>query len=325
MDTATHIAFGATWSGLALTADPLLAAQPERWPLYIAALVVGANAPDFDALARLRGRAAYVRHHRGAAHGLFAPLLWALAVVAPFAAAFGPESSLWHLFAWVTGAAAIHLALDALNGYGVQVLRPFSRRWVHLDVLPIWDPFLFFLHAATAVWWAGGGATPTALFPAVYGLTGAYILVRALCHRHWLRQLRRQFRPQGVSWAMPCLHWRKWSFVVEREREFWSGFIFRGSIHVVHVWKKDDSLFAHPLLRAAQATDGVRAFLAFAQRVHIAMVAEEDGGCTVRWRDIRFGFGRTLPFGVDVRFGRDGKVVSEKLGWAKKVWQGPYV
>jgi inner membrane protein len=71
-------------------------------------------------------------------------------------------------------------------------------------------------------------------------------------------------------------------------------------------------------------TDGVRAFLHFAQRVHVSFTEKNDG-YEVKWRDLRFCHNRKLPFGVDVQLDQNLNVIEDKIGWTKKSWDPPYV
>ncbi len=65
-------------------------------------------------------------------------------------------------------------------------------------------------------------------------------------------------------------------------------------------------------------TDGVRAFLHFAQHIYVCW-KEKNGGYEVQWRDMRFWHKRKLSFGVDVHLDRDMNVVSDRIGWTKKL------
>ena len=323
MDTASHVLFGATMTGLAMT-DPAIAAHPERFGFVLAAMVLSSHAPDFDTVARLKGRSAYLRWHRGVTHSIPALFLWPLLPVAASAAAFGLDGAAIHLYAWCFAAVLWHVVLDALNGYGVQCLRPFTRRWVHLDVLTLWDPFLFVVHAAALTTWAAGAVEPYPTFPVLYAITFLYIGLRGWRRRRWLQRIREAFRTEGVCYVMPCLHWWRWAFLAEREDRFVSGFVREGRIEIAGSVMKSASPESDPWIQASKAAEAVNAFLGFAARAHVD-VTETEEGCEVRWTDVRFHYGGKLPFGVEVKFDRDRRIVSESIGWRKKVWEGPYV
>jgi inner membrane protein len=318
------VLFGLTLTGLTLT-DPVLGAHPDRLFVTAAALVISSHAPDFDAIVRLKGEGAYVRLHRGITHSLPALALWPILVMLPYLALFGAGPEAFHLYAWSFAAVSFHVLLDALNGYGVQCLRPFTKRWIHLDVLTICDPFLFVLHSVGLILWGSGAAEAAPLFPLLYAATFLYIGLRLWRHRRRVKRLRLALGIQESACDVtPCLHWWHWSFVAELPDCYMSGFIRHGRIEDIVIIAKGEPTEGHPLIEASKATDGVRAFLAFAQRVHVAITESEDG-YVVRWSEMRFHFGQRLPFGAEVKIDRNYGIVSERIGWQKKAWEGPYV
>jgi inner membrane protein len=322
MDTASHLLFGATLAGLA-TLDPAAASHPELAAAILAGTVIGSHAPDFDTVMRLRGTNAYLRTHRGISHSLPALAIWPALIAVPLAFAFGIPELGWHVYGWTMAAVVFHVVLDLLNGYGVQCLRPFSRRWLHLDILTIFEPVLFILHAAALILWSARAADPQLLFPAVYGATFLYIGLRAWRRSRWVRIIRKMYRTSGTCYIIPSLHWWRWAFILEHKDRYVTGMIKHGRIEETeHLVKGAEH--EHPLIEATRGTDGVRTFLYFAQRVHVK-VTEAADGYIVQWSDVRFWYDSRLPFGVDVKLDRRLNVVSERLGWKKKAWEGPYV
>jgi inner membrane protein len=130
-------------------------------PLATATLVLGANAPDIDAVVMLYGTYTALAARRGLTHGplamLLLPFLVAGAVLlydrvwrrrrSPTAEAARPLA--------VLGLAAIgvltHPPLDWMNTYGIRLLMPFSERWFYGDALFIIDPWIWLLLAVPVV------------------------------------------------------------------------------------------------------------------------------------------------------------------------------
>lgn len=132
----------------------------KRTPYATAALLIGANLPDVDGLAYLKGPIAALAFRRGLTHGILAMAVWPFvlagllllwdrarrprAPVEASSARFGP-------LLLVSAAGVIsHPLLDVLNTYGVRLLSPFSDRWFYGDALFIVDPWMWLL--------VGGGA-----------------------------------------------------------------------------------------------------------------------------------------------------------------------
>lgn len=102
-------------------------------------MVLGANAPDFDAVCWFGGAASYIHWHRNITHSLIALPFMAL-LTALIVRWVGRREIRWlpaFLIAMV--AVASHLILDLTNVYGVRLLLPFSGRWFHWDMTPIVD------------------------------------------------------------------------------------------------------------------------------------------------------------------------------------------
>lgn len=322
MDTASHLLFGATIAGLAML-QPEVAQEPALAHAVLAATMLGSHAPDFDTVIRIKGYSAYVRHHRGITHSLPALLAWPIVLTLPIAGIFGVWEHAATLLLWTFAAVFFHVGLDWLNAYGVQCFRPFSKRWHHLDTLPLFDPFLFAAHAAGLLLWITGKSAPGPMFLGIYTASFAYIGIRWLHHASVVSMVRRELNlePEVICHVVPSLWWFHWQFVVETEESFYNGIVRFGRVIVEEEFGKERS---HPAIQATLGTDGVRAFLHFAQRVHVKLTELHDG-YVVQWRDLRFWHQHKLPFGVDVRLDRELNVVSDTLGWTKKAWEPPYV
>ncbi|MEF3304872.1 metal-dependent hydrolase [Paenibacillus sp. GYB003] len=320
MDTGSHLAIGLTLAGLAYV-DPAVAQNPELAQAVLIGTLAGSNAPDLDSLFRLKGFSHYIRFHRGITHSIPALFIWPLLLSVPIALACRSPEWLPHLYAWSLIATVLHVGLDLLNAYGVQCMRPIHNKWMHLDVLSIFEPFLFAIHIGGLLLWFVWGADPANVFVLVYALSFAYIGWRAWHHSVQLRNVKRRLNAEGIYHVLPDVLWYKWSFVVETEDRFLFGKIVRGAITLEETYPKEAS---NEVIRATMGTDGVRAFLGFAQRVHVSWSEIKDG-YEVVWSDVRFWYNRKLPFGVVVRLDRDLRVVDDRLGWRKKAWSPPYV
>lgn len=320
MDTASHLLFGATLAGLAML-QPEVAQDPALAHAVLTATMLGSHAPDFDTVIRLKSYTAYVRHHRGITHSLPALIVWPVALALPIAALFGVWPHVLTLLLWTFAAVVFHVGLDWFNVYGVQCFRPFSQRWHHLDTLSLFEPFLFAVHTAGLLLWASGAAKAGPMFLGIYAATFVYIGIRWLHHGAVVRKVKRELRMEGICHVVPSLWWFHWQFVLETDELFYNGIVRWGRVIVQDEFGKDRS---HPAIQATLGTDGVRAFLHFAQRVHVGLTERNDG-YEVQWRDLRFWHQHKLPFGVDVRLDRELNVVSHTLGWTKKAWEPPYV
>ena len=160
MDPLTHTLVGANLAATRL-------GNPTRFAT--AALIIGANLPDVDAILYFTGHDDLaLGFRRGWTHGLLAvavlssllSALWSAAAKLPLSKTL-PLSFL---------AVLTHPTLDWLNNYGMRWLMPFAGTWFYGDSVFIMDPYLWLILGFG--WLAGRRATP--------GMIGAYIVVVAM-------------------------------------------------------------------------------------------------------------------------------------------------
>ncbi|MBO7746043.1 metal-dependent hydrolase [Paenibacillus sp. MWE-103] len=324
MDTGSHLLFGVTLAGLAM-ADPAVAAHPELQHAVLAATLLGSHAPDFDSVMRLRGPSAYIRHHRGLTHSLPAPLAWAPLLGFPIAWLCGAGEWSWTVVLWTLFAVCFHIVLDLFNAYGVQCLRPITRKWLHLDALPLFDPYLFAGHAAAALLWLSSYPHAVLVFMLVYALTAVYLAWRLAVNRVVLRKLAAHYGMDEANVTMlPTLLGASWQYVADLGDEYATGYFKGGRVDEAAQLPKAKPESLEEPAKATMAAAGVRAFHHFSERVHVK-VQEVVDGYLVTWSDVRFWHQRGMPFSAAVTLDRNLNVLSEQIGWNKKSWQPPFV
>jgi len=171
MDPVAHTLFGATLAEGGLK---------KKTAMATAALLIGANIPDVDAVAILWGSDAALHFRRGWTHGLPALLLWpffltgALLLAERALKRVGWRRS-WAVISgsdvpvddhrrlpdppvrrgWLLAISFIavwsHPLLDWLNTYGIRLLMPLDGTWFYGDTLFIIDPWVWLLTAAAVV------------------------------------------------------------------------------------------------------------------------------------------------------------------------------
>ena len=123
-------------------------------------LVLGANAPDIDAVTILVGGDLSLGFRRGWTHGVLAlavlPLILAglvLLVDRSVARVRGrpPRARPGPLVMLAYVGVLTHPALDWLNTYGIRLLMPFDDRWFYGDALFIIDPWIWLLAGIAVV------------------------------------------------------------------------------------------------------------------------------------------------------------------------------
>lgn len=265
-----------------------------------AALVIGANLPDIDALVFLTGGPS-VAFRRGWTHGPIAQVLLPIVMAAAFVWADRliarrrgrpPRARPWTLLLFGYIGVFTHVFLDYLNVYGVRLLMPFADRWFYGDAVFIIDPWLWLAFAA-GVFWARRGRTPapaiasliiaSAYIAAMIGLAGG---ARQIVRDAWISTYGRAPRAMMVG-PVPLDPLTK-EIIVDAGDHYVTG-TFRWWPRSVRfdaapVPKNDDV----PAVQTARQDPDVRAILVWARFPHY-WIEPATGGARVTVLDARYG------------------------------------
>jgi len=159
VDNITHTLIGALiGEGAARTAPPAAdeAAAAIRRTLFLAVMIVGSNLPDSDLVYSLvdDSKLSYLLEHRGHTHTVAGAILGSALMLAACALflrlrslRLSSRNWIW-LSALAVGAPLLHVAMDALNTYGVHPWWPVDNGWFYGDSVFIVEP-LFWASAAS--------------------------------------------------------------------------------------------------------------------------------------------------------------------------------
>lgn len=318
MDTSTHIVMGFTLGGLAFL-DPIVSEQETFAQAVLIGTVIGSNAPDFDyGIKLVKGNGMYVEHHRGLSHSIPALFLWSL-IITCVISLFYSFISVAHLFGWVFLSVVIHVGMDILNAYGTQAGRPFTKKWLSLNILPLFDPYLFFMHGIGLLLWILGG-NPVSIFTTVYILTILYIFIRFIIQHKVKAQIHNQNIGIVRMALMPTMRFSVWNVAVETSSSFEVGQIKAQNITWIHLFQKP--LRESETAQTARSDHNVRHFLANSDFTYL-MEVETPSGFEVRLFDLRFRTGSHYPYMAVVRFSKEGKIQSSFTGWIHQMKEIP--
>lgn len=295
MDTLSHALVGIAVAGL--SGHPFSMSDP----LYIAA-IIGAQAPDFDILAQLRGNFSYLRQHRAFSHSLPGLILWSGLIAAGFLVCL-PEMAPTQVFFWSFLGGLSHIGLDFFNAHGAAVLFPVSRERKSFSLLNVFDPVL--LSIMLIVFLQGLAPRDTSLL--FFTTTALYILVRYLLKLRARVILRHHFIKSGVirSLVMPSLtSILYWDFVIETETNYFVGRI--GALQpalTLHSKLRKQTL--SPMLAGAQKTVLGEFFSAFTPFSYFAESEAQQQTKLVRIYDLRYFFKHGFLHSATIIFGQD--------------------
>lgn len=154
MDNLTHSLVGVALADLSMGRRVPNAQRP----LLVGAGVIAANLPDIDIAYSMitPSPVGYLLHHRGHTHTIAGLGVLLLGLVAAYWFSRSVRkmrvSSLLRFWLLISVALASHLALDALNNYGVHPFYPFDARWYYGDAVFIFEPSLWLILGVAAAW-----------------------------------------------------------------------------------------------------------------------------------------------------------------------------
>ncbi|HET7628751.1 MAG TPA: metal-dependent hydrolase [Bacillales bacterium] len=310
MDTGTHVVMGVGLGGLAML-DPVVAHSPAAEQTVFAATLIGSLAPDFDTIFKLKDNAVYIKQHRGFSHSLPALLIWSLLIWGTLVL-FNPVPSELHLWLWSLAAVCLHVFVDLFNAYGTQALRPFSRRWIAFGIINIFDPAIFFLHAAGIAFWALGLFPPGPTFLAVYTVLFFYYFWRYFAYKQVQERVISQVPDAEYVNLSPTIRWTQWHASAKTPDAFYVLQVSRNEAVTLDRFKpKPFSEIPKQVLE----DENVRAFLNFSP-IYIWDETEYPDLREIRLVDLRYrNRAGHYPFVAIALLDEQDHVVSSFTGW----------
>lgn len=275
--------------------DPLshaligLAVYTSQNPLSLAnpaciGAMVGAVAPDFDIITKLKGDYVYYKHHRVESHSIPGLLGLSLFITLGLSTIFS-NMMIGQVFMWTLIGGISHVLFDLLNSYGVALLYPLNRKKYSLNLLMIYDPMLIIL-CSYLILRGGSGLKENIILTFIFFV---YLLYRRLDQYRLYKRLKGLLNGEGVKKIeiMPAtFHPFKWDFVVETIRHFHVGEIssFKGRTYFLRKLKKIQNKLIQKSLKEEL---GVY-FTSFTPLVHVDVIEKEKEKVLIKMMDLRY-------------------------------------
>jgi inner membrane protein len=214
MDSLSHALIGMAVAGL--SGQPLSLHDP----IYIAT-ILGAQAPDFDIIAQIKGKFSYLRQHRSFSHSIPGLVMWSI-MISISLYIFMPQISVFTLFCWAFAGSLSHITIDYFNTHGAAILWPFRKERKSLQLLNVFDPvFLLMLMSVYTL-----DITMFTLSLLTFFIVTMYIVFRIMLRKRAKKQLLLLFSEQEILeiTVMPSLkRILFWDFVLETKSSYLVG------------------------------------------------------------------------------------------------------
>jgi membrane-bound metal-dependent hydrolase YbcI (DUF457 family) len=318
VDVVSHLAFGRALVALAHPHQPA-PSIPRR--ALTAAIVVGAIAPDVDAVLMPFGWDRYLVWHERGTHTLLGALLVAALlaslirfVIQPLLrrpAALRPP---W-LLVWLAAIAgcASHLLLDGICGGSLHLLWPLSDARLTFSLVAMADPLLagplvLFLIAA-AIWRRRAFELALVLLVVMTTVVGAKAVSRAAALRVYRADHVGLTPTLEARWGSPT-RWYAYDRTATNVRA-WLVDTRSGDVSLYVEHKTYVRPETQALIDASRRLDTVRRAIGLFEYVFPEVVDREDGTVDVLWSDIRFCRPSTCDLRFGGRFDRAGRALEQ--------------
>jgi inner membrane protein len=310
MDTSTHITMGFGLAGLAYI-DPAVASNPELAHAILIGAVVGSNAPDFDYVIKLfKGNGMYTEHHRGASHSIPALFIWTF-IISSVISLFFSNITFLPLLYWTFLAVILHVGFDIMNAYGTQAGRPFTKKWLSLNFIPLFDPIIILIHVIGFILWLTN-FSPGIVFFYGYFILAIYLTIRFFVSLEKKRDIMKATNNTGEMTIIPTMWMHKWDIVHETESTYQVGSIHGKNINWIHQFDKAD--FSCEIINVSLTDKNVQHFLANSKHTHV-LHFPTPSGFDVQWIDLRFRNKEHYPYMAIIKLDRAQNIIASYTGW----------
>lgn len=266
--------------------------------------------PDLDIVTYFKGRLNYLMKHRGASHSLLALGGMAL-VLGSLLYAIYPTSSWGTIVFWTLIGTLSHGLSDLLNSYGAELLWPFYRKKLTVDMIIVTDPVvlgLFVLSLVVSI------LQPTV---AIYSSLTAFILSFGyLCYRESYRsktrgKLMRRYKITDKTKikVLPAMYKPfNWSFLLFEETEVRFGIVLGEKAQILKNLPRCDH--SNPSIVNAMEGGLAEIFNQFTPYYHV-LIKEEADQLKVEFLDLRYWDREDFLYTGEVLMLPDGQIAEE--------------
>lgn len=304
MDPITHGLIGIALS--AFSGHTMQLNDPVFW-----GCTLGAMLPDLDIITHLRGRLNYLLKHRGASHSFIALTGMSLGLGTALYLVF-PTTSWTTIVFWTLIGTMSHGITDLLNSYGAELLWPFSRKKITVDMIMLTDPVILGLFSLAFL--------ISLNIPNLAQITSLNVILASalyLACRHLGRSKTRdrlmrvyQLNNKDQVKVLPAMyHPFTWNFILFQEDFVRFGIIRNKMATICRVLPK----FNEDDPTVSNAMEGTLAeiFSQFTPYYHVVSHVSDTEEYTVQFLDLRYWAKGDFLYTGNVILNEDGEISQE--------------
>lgn len=281
MDPITHGLIGAAIA--AVSGHPAQMSDP-----VFLGCTIGAMLPDLDIITHYKGRLNYLMKHRGASHSIFAITGIALALSAVLSV-LNPQTSAISIFLWTIAGTLSHSVVDILNSFGAELLWPFVRKKLTVNMIMLTDPVILLIFLGAFVFSLHKPGLAVSVNLSAFSLSALYLLIREHSRRVVRNKLAEIYHltEKNKIQIFPAMYRPfSWNFLLIEESMLRFGTFRFGKPTVQRVWTQINP--ANPLIDAAKDGALAEVFRNLSSFCHISEVNDQDEQKEVEFLDLRY-------------------------------------
>lgn len=267
--------------------------------------------PDIDIITHLKGRLNYLLKHRGASHSLISLTGMALVLSSLLWIVF-PTSAWSAVFFWTLMGTMSHGIMDLLNSFGAELLWPFSRKKITVDMIMLTDPVVLgsFLVSMIVSLMSPNLASTSSLIALFFSsLYLGYRHLGRMKTRDRLMVLYQLTKKDEVK-VMPAMyHPFTWNFILFQDDEVSFGIIRHQTPTICRVLPKFDE--DNPKIANALVGNLAEVFSQFTPYYHIVTHPSVDEESKVEFLDLRYWTKGEFLYTGNVFLNSEGEISQE--------------
>lgn len=285
MDSSSHVCMGAA-TGLFIAG----VASTHNIEINTSALIIfsiAANVlPDIDVVLKLKSNATYINNHRGVTHSVVFAILWVI-LLSGIALLKSPENYMYYVIVAAFGICA-HIFTDLLNGYGVQLLWPFRKKWIALGITYTFDAVFLISHIVTLIIMYLFSLKATVVIPILYSFIALYILVEFILHYRLRKLLILKYGKYKRLILQSKSRPLQWKYVYETtDKNFYMGIINNHDIIQLRYEKRLETI-PYDIEQILLKDKAVNAFINFTPIYNYHIKHRANGTMEIKYYDLRY-------------------------------------
>lgn len=318
MDTSSHLCMGVA-TGLVINNIATNNHIEINETSIIAVSMIANVFPDIDVIFKLKSNQSYIKNHRAMSHSILFSLLWIIIIT--FFGYYSVHSNFYIYLISASLGITLHIFTDLLNGYGVQFLWPFKRKWIALGITYTFDSVFITLHIIAILLIVYAKLPSLNVIIIAYIILGLYLIFSYIYHYFLKKALIKKYgrykRLILQAKSLPI----NWKYVYEtNDKKFYMG-IVRFKTIIQLRYEKRLEILSNELEEILLNNKNVKTFMDFTPIFNYHIHHRKNDSLEIRFYDLRYLMVRKnsiyYSFNCIVNI-KDNKVVSSYLGFTIK-------